>query len=1045
MAKKVIIEVEIEGTQEVLKLQQQIKDTKKELKETEDIKAYDKLSGDLVKLQSNLKEARKQQRQAVDAFTATNEGVGAYSRLSAQLRVARNRLKDLQAEGVTTGAELEELTQEVAQLDTQLKNIDRSVGQTNREVGAYEAAVRKAVGVTDQQTGAFTRLNGRLGVLRKTYKDVAVTQGATSKEAVRLRKEIDKLEKSLKQADATTQRAGTRIGGLRSQVRNLGPAFAGIASGFIAFAEIPQAIENLGELARGFESLIGFISPTVALNADLRESLSNVSGEFVKEKGDLDALFEASSADNENKEQAILARNKLLDQYGPLLSDLAKEELLLGNVALAQREATDELIKNLAEREAQRRLAEDIEAFADAEAAAISLETESQSVFNSLIDFGTRFGGAVATLGATEIAGLETSVTNARELLNENAKQTAIQGIEQNAELQKRIEEGLGRLDESLNKQNVNLAKGSDAAAELQKEADAKAAKLEADAEKRRDSARDREAKKQAQQAERLRKQQEQARMRFLADEIKQNEKRITLLEQLEAKLITAEIKNREESLSKLQALEADASKRRIEQLQAQADRFEDEAEKQQAKVNAAFGEGSQQALDLQKKLGEQSLEIVKTTDGLIEQERIASTQRLAKIEEDFNKKQADEAKKQLDKRLAELQKERQAVAGEVEQELLTIREARAKGNIDAIEADNQAFAARVENLKDQLAKLDEQEEVFIELGIAGTDEQFKALLADRQQLNTQLAELEEEQTAKTAEESKKRGDKIREDFEKAAAAFSQSVQLVGQIADLANQKVIERIEKDQEEQEATIMALEERLQTASGLEAKFLEESIAREEKAAEELAQKKIRAEKEALIAKKAVSITEAVINTALAISSALTAGPPLGFILAGLAGALGAVQIATIAAQPVGALGGIEGESFALGGMVVGKSHAQGGEKFAVGGRVVELEGGEAVINKRSTAMFRNQLSDMNAAGGGRRFQTGGIAGAPMQAPRITREFDSQGNLQAVVEQNSKLLQATNSRIDRIKVEYTTATDEAIQEDKQDRKEIQTTATL
>ena len=66
----------------------------------------------------------------------------------------------------------------------------------------------------------------------------------------------------------------------------------------------------------------------------------------------------------------------------------------------------------------------------------------------------------------------------------------------------------------------------------------------------------------------------------------------------------------------------------------------------------------------------------------------------------------------------------------------------------------------------------------------------------------------------------------------------------------------------------------------------------------------------------------------------------------------------------------------ETFANGGMVNGKSHAQGGEKFAVGGRVVELEGGEAVINKRSTAMFGSQLSAMNAAGGGVKFADGGL---------------------------------------------------------------------
>ena len=70
----------------------------------------------------------------------------------------------------------------------------------------------------------------------------------------------------------------------------------------------------------------------------------------------------------------------------------------------------------------------------------------------------------------------------------------------------------------------------------------------------------------------------------------------------------------------------------------------------------------------------------------------------------------------------------------------------------------------------------------------------------------------------------------------------------------------------------------------------------------------------------------------------------------------------------------------EEFANGGMVHGKSHAQGGEKFAVGGRVVELEGGEAVINKRSTAMFRNQLSAMNSAGGGVKFADGGLLNMP-----------------------------------------------------------------
>ena len=97
-------------------------------------------------------------------------------------------------------------------------------------------------------------------------------------------------------------------------------------------------------------------------------------------------------------------------------------------------------------------------------------------------------------------------------------------------------------------------------------------------------------------------------------------------------------------------------------------------------------------------------------------------------------------------------------------------------------------------------------------------------------------------------------------------------------------------------------------------------------------------------------------------------------------GLAALVGGAQMSVIGAQ-----------QYARGGMVHGNSHANGGEKFAVGGRVVELEGGEAVINKRSTSMFRSQLSAMNAAGGGVKFADGGLLNMPSFA---TNQFNAVG---------------------------------------------------
>jgi len=146
------------------------------------------------------------------------------------------------------------------------------------------------------------------------------------------------------------------------------------------------------------------------------------------------------------------------------------------------------------------------------------------------------------------------------------------------------------------------------------------------------------------------------------------------------------------------------------------------------------------------------------------------------------------------------------------------------------------------------------------------------------------------------------------------------------------------------------------------------------------------------------KRLASIEVIIEGALAIARTIRqlggvgAITPPGAALLATTAAATAAQLAVIQSQSF-ALGG-KIEEFADGGMVHGPSHAQGGVKFATGGRVVELEGGEAVINKRSTAMFGPQLSAMNVAGGGKAFfQNGGIT------PQITGGSDISGIVSAI----------------------------------------------
>jgi len=123
----------------------------------------------------------------------------------------------------------------------------------------------------------------------------------------------------------------------------------------------------------------------------------------------------------------------------------------------------------------------------------------------------------------------------------------------------------------------------------------------------------------------------------------------------------------------------------------------------------------------------------------------------------------------------------------------------------------------------------------------------------------------------------------------------------------------------------------------------------------------------------------------------SSGIAAQSKLLFPQNIIAMAATAAQVASVIANIKGLIGGGgggqassdgEAEFFAdggltKGGMFQGNSHANGGVKFRVGGRIHEAEGGEAIINKKSTSMFRPMLSAINSYNGnGVKFADGGL---------------------------------------------------------------------
>ena len=130
---------------------------------------------------------------------------------------------------------------------------------------------------------------------------------------------------------------------------------------------------------------------------------------------------------------------------------------------------------------------------------------------------------------------------------------------------------------------------------------------------------------------------------------------------------------------------------------------------------------------------------------------------------------------------------------------------------------------------------------------------------------------------------------------------------------------------------------------------------SLAQEKKMEKEkkkMEEDKKKIERQRFEEQKKVQTAQAIMSGALAVTNALAVQPFwVGIAMAAMAAAATAVQIATIQAQ-----------KYASGGVIEGKSHAQGGVKV-LGGRA-EVEGGEYITNKVTTSKNVDLLEYINS---------------------------------------------------------------------------------
>jgi hypothetical protein len=207
---------------------------------------------------------------------------------------------------------------------------------------------------------------------------------------------------------------------------------------------------------------------------------------------------------------------------------------------------------------------------------------------------------------------------------------------------------------------------------------------------------------------------------------------------------------------------------------------------------------------------------------------------------------------------------------------------------------------------------------------------------------------------------------------------------------------IVEQLLANSKQNELNIV--QQRLSTETALIDEQIKKGIISQEQGDKKKKELTERAEKErrkierdAAIKRKVASISQIVINTALAISQSYAqTGPIAGSALAALMAAIGAVQVATVLAEPLPALkkGGIL-PNLEEGGVPASDSSPV----INVGGRSVDdvlavnsnnlpvarVNRGEAIMTAGAVQKFAPILSALNVAGGGAKFKgfaTGGI---------------------------------------------------------------------
>ena len=962
--------INIEGIDTIGKLNQEIKDTEKSLKDlTVGTEEYTQTAQKLAKLRGEQKAIKKQQDDLNKSFLETSEALGAYDQLSAKLNRLRKEYKDLAVSGKGSEKSTQDLLKQIKALDTQLKETDANVGQFQRNVGNYGEAFGEAAQNMGFLGNAAGNAVGKIQGLGTAFKSAMGPIGLVVIA-------IGLVVESLRAFFNSSEEGQNKLRKLQAIAK-------------VVFDNIQDYLEYFGEgLVMLFEKPV--------------EALQNFGDLLVK-----------------NVTNRLVGLLQLIPKLGESIGLLfAGEFEKAGTVAFDAIQKVTTGIEGMSEKlkEFQENTAKEI---------------EIQNKLSAIRDELDKKERAILVQNAKlqqQVADARNKAAQADKFSNEERLKFLDQAIA--AELQTL------RNNEELAKTRLFLAKQTQALDDADKTSLGEIAQLEADVINLKTQNLEETKRIQGQRAALIKSLEEEKSLteKYIQDVA---EFQTTILDKTN-KVLTDLIQN---EFDKRRKAAEDSFNADLKDIQNSIDNEKKANEEKLKDLKEKFGEQSAQVKQFNQVVSEIDKQNVIQLDAFkVEREKLLQKE-IEQINKDQIAKNIELKKKEFDAIKAVDQRNFEDQRNLLEKsynEQLKL----AGDNAKEIEKINAQYQSDLFQLEKQRIQDEIDLNTYKINTIEGLNQDEKdVILSQNIKLNADLAKLDSDRTKNAIEEGKKRSDANNEQLQKDIDTAGQYTQLaldtVSGLIQAGDEARMKRLEADAEANAQIQSDLEERLQNATGLERRYLEQQLRAEKENAKAIAKAQEEAERDAAKKNKAIAIIQSIISTALAIAKA---NPnPAAMILAGITGA---AQTAVIAAQPL-AKGGVVGKGddivqFANGGRVTSRGNIK---PLSNGDNVLAtLKTGEIVLNESQqrrigyASLKRAQIPN---------FANGGLVGAPTSL--ISNANNTIASEQMRVNLMDEMVKATNQRIDRLTVVYTATTDFEVEKGRNDKKTIKANSTF